>query len=500
MSTKYIFDAEYDVVVVGGGAAGKMAAYTAAKEGGLKVALLEKMENTGGTSIYTEDLTAFNSIEQQERKTPPKFTGTPFDHYPTYAEGYERYMDYSHQRANPDVVRVQLYETAETVQFYRDLGAECVNVFVFAFNQKNELNTAHRYEGLGERMQELLLRATVNAGVDIFTSTPAKKLLANGGAVEGVEAIDADGNKMLIGAKAVVLASGGFGNNPDMVKKYAWQHWAANYTCQCVPTQNMGDGLNMALEVGADGKTMPGCIMNIPCSWGKQLTAHTTGAGIQPIIWVNRRGERFANEEMGFSFMNAGSSMIKQPKGKVYAILDSDQVKYYMEEGSEIGLGEFICWKQKLTLLQTELEQDVVAGTAWKGDTIEELAHAIDDVDADKLIETLNEYQEFCKDGVDKKFFKQAQYLRPLSKPPFYAIRMAASILTSIGGIRVNGNMQVTDENYEPIPGLYAAGNDASGLFGDSYNLDCPGTANGFAHASGRVAARHIIKEIKAKL
>lgn len=496
---KYIFDTEYDVVVVGGGAAGKMAAYTAAKEGGLKVALLEKMKETGGTSIYTEDLTAFNSVEQQERKTPPKFTGTPFDHYPTYAEGYARYMDYSHQRANPDVVRVQLYETAETVQLYRDLGAECVNVFVFAFNQPNELNTAHRYEGLGERMQELLLRATINAGVDIFTSTPAKKLLANGGAVEGVEAVDAQGNKLLIGAKAVVLASGGFGNNPEMVRKYAWQHWSANYTSQCVPTENTGDGLNMALEVGADGKTSPGCVMNIPCAWGKLLTAHTTGAGIQPIIWVNNRGERFANEEMGFSFMNAGSSIIKQPKGTAYAILDSDQVKYYMEEGSEISLGEFIVFNQKLTHLQTELDQDIKQGTAWKGDTFEELANAIDDVNANALIATLNEYNEFCKDGVDKKHFKQAQYLRPLIKPPFYAIRMAASILTTIGGIRVNGNMQVTDENYDPIPGLYATGNDASGLYGDTYNLDVPGTASGFAHASGRKAARHAIQTIKAK-
>ena len=493
---KYEFDTEYDVVVIGGGAAGKMAAYTAAHEGGLKVALLEKMANTGGTSIYTEDLTAFNSIEQQERKTPPTFTGTAFDHYPTYAEGYARYMDVSHQRANPDVVRVQLYETAETVQMYRDFGAECVNVFVFAFNQPNELNTAHRYEGLGARMQELLLRATVNAGVDIFTSTPALSLLANGGAVEGVEARDSEGNKLLIGAKAVIIATGGFGNNPDMVKKYAWQHWSANYTYQCVPTENTGDGLNMALAVGADGTTAPGAIMNIPCSWGKTLEAHTTGAGIQPVIWVNIRGERFANEEMGFSFMNAGSSIIKQPKSEAFAILDSDQVKYYMEEGSEISLGEFIAFKQKLNHLDTELEQDIVAGTAWKGDTIEELANAIVGVNHPVLIDTLNEYQEFCKTGVDKKQFKQAKYLRALSKPPFYAIRMSASILTSIGGIRVNGNMQVTDENYDPIPGLYAVGNDASGLYGDSYNLDCPGTASGFAHASGRVAARHAIATI----
>lgn len=69
----------------------------------------------------------------------------------------------------------------------------------------------------------------------------------------------------------------------------------------------------------------------------------------------------------------------------------------------------------------------------------------------------------------------------------------------SDGGIRVNSNLQVTDKDYKPIPGLYAVGNDASGLFGDTYNLDVRGTANGFAHASGRVAARHAIKTFKVQ-
>jgi fumarate reductase flavoprotein subunit len=76
------------------------------------------------------------------------------------------------------------------------------------------------------------------------------------GAVAGVQAVDSKGNIMNIGAKAVILASGGFGNNPDLVEKYAWQHRNAHNTYQCVPTENTGDGLNMALEVGADTESL----------------------------------------------------------------------------------------------------------------------------------------------------------------------------------------------------------------------------------------------------
>ena len=494
--SKYVFDTEYDLVVVGSGGSGKMAAYIAKKEGDLSVALLEKMERTGGSSVYAEGQAAFNSIEQKERKTPPMETGTAFDHYPTYKEGYDRYMDYSHQRANPDVVRMQLYNTAETIEIMRGLGIKYTDVMIYAYDQANEINTFHRPDGLGEHMQEVLLRATTNAGVDIFTSTPAKKILMEDGKVVGVEALDAEGNKITIACKAVILASGGYGNNPEMVSRYsAWQHRVAYYTYQCVELQNTGDGLKMALECGADTENL-GALMMVPCARGKQLTSHTNAAGSQPILWVNRFGKRCANEEMALSFMNAGACVAKQPDGIVYAILDADTVQYLTEDGSDIGLGDFIEFKQKLTRLQIELDQDVAEGVAWMGDTAEELAEAIG-IDPEVLGATVAEYNDSCDKGDDPLFFKNKKYLRPIRKAPFYAINMAPSILVSTGGIRVNGDLQVTDVNYEPIPGLYAVGLEASGLYGDNYNLDVPGTANGFAHASGRVAARHVIKTLK---
>jgi fumarate reductase flavoprotein subunit len=482
-------DAEYDLVVIGGGGSGKSAALTAA-QGGLSVALLEKMKETGGTSIYAEGTCAFESSEQKARKAPTAKGG----HFPTKEEGFRRYTDYSHHRANPDVVRMQVENTAETIDIYKALGITYTDVDIYAYDQPNELYTFHRPDGLGARCQELLLRACINAGVDIFTSTPARQIIMKNGKVAGILATDSDGNDLMIACKAVVLATGGFGNNPELVRKHSWMARCAEFMYRCVPTENTGDGLTMAIAAGADTESL-GAIMIVPCGRGKMLGSHAGSAGCQPVLWVNKLARRFVGEEVALSFANAGNNFAKQPEGKVYAILDADMVRYYMEVGSDIGQGDFVPYHMKLDRLQTELDQDVADGIAWKADSIGALAKAAG-LDPAALEQTVNEYNASCDRGFDPAFFTPAKYLRAVRKGPFYAIDMAPSLLVSDGGIRVNGDLQVTDKDYVPIPGLYAVGNDASGLYGDTYNLDVPGTANGFAHASGRVAARHVMKTL----
>lgn len=493
------FDVEYDVAVVGGGGSGKSAAYTIATESDLSVVVLEKLAQTGGSSVYAEGTCASESSEQAARPQPDYPGELPEGaHFPTHEEHVRRYIDYSHHRANPDVVKAFVYNSAETIDILKSIGTEYTDVTIYAFDQPEELYTFHRPEGLGAHVQDLLLHACENAGVDIFVNTPGKELIVEDGKIVGVLAEDADGNELRIGAKAVVLATGGFGNNPDKVAQYSWMPGLKEFNYQSVPTCNTGDGLDMALSVGADTKAI-GTLMIIGCTIGKTLDSNLNGAGYQPNLWVDSRGKRFANEVVAMSFADTGNTIAQRDDGIVWSLFDADTAKHFVEDGSDIGLGDFIMYRQKLTRLEAEVQASIDAqdGAVVKADTVEELAAGMG-VDAAQLQETIDAYNAACAAGVDEDFQKPAEFLRPVATPPFYALHQAPSVLVSCGGIRVNGNMQVTDARYDAIPGLYAVGMESSGLYGDTYNLDCPGTANGFAHTSGRVAARHAIETLTA--
>lgn len=492
------FDVEYDVVVLGSGASGKSAAYTVASESGLSVAILEKRDVTGGTSVFAEGMCACQSSEVKARGVPDYPGELPADaHFPTFEEHEKRYLEYSHHRANPDVVKAFVRNSGETIDIMKSIGVEYTDVSIYAYDQPNELYTFHRPDGLGARVQELLLRACENSGVDIFTSTPGKELIVEDDAVIGVVAEDVDGNVMRIGAKAVIIATGGFGNNPDMVRKYSWIPRLPDYWYCALPLENKGDGINMAISAGGDTRAL-GTLMVGACVWGKMPDSHLNGGGCQPVLWVDTKGKRFANEGLSMSAFDFGNTIAQRDDGIVYVVMDHDSLQHYMEVGSDIGLGDFVYYHGKLSHLETEINESIAAqdGAAFRADSIEELAEQLG-IDPTTMKETVDVYNGYCDDGYDPDYYKPSKFLYPVRTAPFYAIRQAAGPLVSCGGIRVNENFQVTNESYEPIRGLYAAGNDASGLYGDTYNLDCPGSANGFAHTSGRLAARHAIERIQ---
>ena len=480
------FDVEYDLVVVGGGASGKSAALIAARAG-KNVVVLEKMPETGGLSMYAEGTAAFESSVQKELGTPrlSKY------HFPTKEDGLEKLMGYSHQRANYEVARAFVENSAETIDIYRDLGVVYKTCDIAAEDDPNEVWTFHLPEGLGAHCQEVLLDAIQKLDVDIFTETPAKELIVEGGRVVGVVA-ESEGAPLRIGGKAVILATGGMGSNPDRIFKYSWFAPAAYNMNTLTPLQNVGDGLDLALSAGADPTVITTC--PILAAGGRDMTmdSQVGGAGVNPGVWVNKTGHRFAAESVAENLGDIGTYYGKQPGGIVWSILSQADVDRLVSEGSEIAIGEFVVYHKPMDRLPIELDAHLESGLVKKADTLEELADMMD-VPQDVFVETMRSYNEACEKGYDDAFMKKPQYLRAVDKAPFYAIPLTTGTMGSAGGIKINGNMQVVDVDGNAIEGLYAVGLDATGLYGDSYNMEIPGCANGFAHTSGRIAARHAI-------
>lgn len=480
------FDVEYDLVVVGGGASGKSAALIAARAG-KNVVVIEKMPETGGLSVFAEGTAAFESSVQKELGTPrlSKY------HFPTKQEGLDKIMGYSHQRANYEVARAFVENSAETIDIYRDLVVVYKTCDIAAEDDPNEVWTFHLPEGLGAHCQEVLLDAIQKLEVDIFTETPAKELIIEDGRVVGVVA-ESDGEPLRIGGKAVILATGGMGSSPDRIFKYSWFAPAAYNMNVLTPLQNVGDGLDLALSAGADPNTITTCPLLAAGGRDMTMDSQVGGAGVNPGVWINKTGHRFAAESVAENLGDIGTYYGKQPGGIVWSILSQADVDRLVSEGSEIAIGEFVVYHKPMTGLLPELEAHLESGLVKKADTFEELAEQMG-VPTDAFVETMAAYNEACERGVDEAYFKKPQYLRALVEPPFYGIPLATGTMGSAGGIKVNGDMQVITSDGDAIPGLYAVGLDATGLYGDSYNMEIPGCANGFAHTSGRIAARHAI-------
>lgn len=463
----------FDVVVIGGGTAGLAAALSAKEERG-NVCVLEKGEKAGGVGVFAEGLFAVESDIQRAL-------------YVDYSceEAYRDFLTFSHYRANPALVRTFVNHTAETVRWLGHLGVEFEGVFT---NVPGGPMVWHIVKGMGKAVIEKMVNRAYELGIPIRYGVKVSGLFKVEGGWE-VQYEDRQGQKGKLLSRAVILATGGYANNAEWIGRYGYT--LGKDLIVVGHQEKMGEGISLGLEVGADTEGL-GVFQLIRVS-PYVAPVPLEAVGFQPCLHVNVKGRRYVDESVTAIFPFDANALSRQPERTAFVIFDEAHARYWLEEGLEVGLGRIIPPKTRVDVLR-EVEKALAEGIegVYRGDTVQELARQMGLPEAD-LAETVNQYNAFCQRGYDPQFGKPPKYLRPLSGR-LYAIRCKLGFLGTLGGLKVDGDLQVVDKEGNPLEGLFAAGLDAGGLYGDTYDVTAAGTTFSFALTSGRVAGRRAIR------
>lgn len=468
-------DLKVDVVVIGSGAAGLCAALTAVL-GGARVVVLEKMSKIGGYSLTTHGMFAAESVVQNR-----DFVEVTKD------KAFKTHMHQTHWCANARLVRAFIDKSASSIDWLMDLGVEYTSVQTL---WPGGPRTWHVMKGSGKLLIQALANKIKEKGGEIITETLAEKLLTDKkNRVTGVVAREKDGSTLHIDTRAVIIAGGSYANNREMIKEYANLPFEAP---AIVEMQQTGDHIKMAWEAGAASDGM-GVFMAIPRIPNEKSRSHLWAAAFQPLLWVNRLGERFCDESVSFYFPISANALAKQPDGIMYTIFDETTKKKLLEKGTDVSLGVYAPVTTKLAELNDDIKRGSKEGKVFVADSIKELAEKIS-IDPKALQETVAEYNESWQENYDKIFSKDRKYLQPVKNKKFYAIKSTFHIFATLGGIKINHKTEVLNETFDVIPGLYAAGNCAGGMYESSYEIFTTGGALGFAVNSGRIAGENILK------
>ncbi len=468
-----------DVIVVGAGISGLTAAVSAA-EAGAKTILLEK----GLTYTVHGLLNAAVNSRLQEAN------GIHIDR----DEIISTIMQYGSYRSDQRIVSMWADKSAEVMNWLLDM-AEAANVEVVLDPTTKEwffrnYPTIHVFmPGKQATLATMLQNKAEELGAELRFETPVVRLLREGnGRVTGVIAESSEGDYIQFNAnKAVVLCTGDYGANAEMIKKYCdWRALAGGLTSGYTPAINTGDGHKMALWIGAAMDDPPHCVMYFDTT--------STGAFFnlarQPWLYVNVNGERFMNEDLPWGYECA--QILQQPGAVCWSVWDEkyDQEWPIMKSQCCKNMGPPTnLWDPQW------LVDGLESGLVLKADTLEELAGKME-VPVETFLATTKRYTELAQGKHDLDFGKHPDRLTTLEKSPFYACKMTSYYLVTLGGLKVNTNLQVLDTERNPIPGLYAAGNVSGSFFGDMYPTTTPGLSHSRAWTFGRIAGLNAAAEM----
>lgn len=485
------FTHETDVVIVGAGGAG-LAATQTLLEGGAKVILVEQNPFPGGTSNVAEGIFGAESKLQRDR-----YYGAPMQ---TKDMLFKHEMDYNHWKANASLIRWFVNQSAGTIDWLMSEGVEFEDVSQTTYDG---VRTWHVIKGHGGGLVKVLFsKIKQNPNATVLMETTATDLITDGqNNVIGLAAKNKDG-ELRIKAKAVILATGGFADNPEMVRQYAGNA----YSGSVANFHKVGFGIKMAQKVGAEVEAMDVLMM---CAVYDKLRTPKPGAQYatdlqfdavsqQPMnIMVNVDGERFADETIVNNFVLQSNAIARQPGNFAWIVFDDKLRHHYADEGIDGGLGVIIPIGAKLDRFDKALDQYIQEGNrnVYSADSPDELAAKIH-VPVAALKKTIEDYNHAAAVNLDEAFDKDRHFLRPITGK-LYAFREVINYLVTAGGVKTNLKMQPLNKDRQPIPGIYVVGQDVGGINADTYGLSSPGTSFGFAIGSGRAAGQAILTAIK---
>lgn len=467
-----------DVLVVGSGAAGLSAAICAQKLG-LSVSIIEKMPFPGGYSRFCEGIFAVESSIQKERNVNLK-----------KEDIFKNHMKSTFWRADATLVQTFINQSAQHIDWLQDMGVEFKDLTALS---PEGPKTWHIFQGGGAAFIDTLIRQVSERNIKLLLNTALTAFkTSNNGDISGVIAMNNKGETIDINSKAIILASGGYASNSTLLKQ------RTNLPFEIKPVIDFaqtGEPIQCAWDIGAatNGNAV---LLAIPCVDKEKPDSHLWTAGVQPALWINKNGSRFCDETIFFEFPISANALSNQPGGEMYCIFDEAHKKEMIETGVPIGLGAFVPPHTKLTRLEQSLQRGFENGTAFSDKTISGLAQKIG-ANAQLLGKTINQYNSCCQNQYDDQFNKNPEYLKPIEAPRYFAIKCNTRLFTTLGGIRINPKTEVVDTSDNVIPGLYATGNCADGMYGSDYEVLTAGGALGFAVHSGITAANSSAGYIK---
>ncbi len=496
---------ETDVVVVGAGAAGSAAAMSALQNGS-DVVLLEKTAQPMGAGTLAGGMFAADSKQQKEsnQTVDKKWL-------------YDQYMEASQGNMNSLLVRKIIDESGPTVDWLNENGVK-MNLADAGtgggYEHIGHPATLHGYQEGGSKAITNLVNNFKKAGGKVYFNSPVNQLILDkSGKAKGVKSKQEDGSILRVDAKSVIIATGGFGGNEEMLKEYI-----GTPNTKGEIEQNKGEGIQMAWDAGAGEsgadvtqyfweKFDPNAIGEIPKEVGEEWNALTTFSKY-PNLRVNVDGKRFSDETKSTLYSVHGAEIASQPQQSEYVIVDSAMLSKIKKSGTQSIESQFGKWKGDrqyfmefnepndtdeflkeeetpydfTKLLDSMAETPIVS----RGNTIDELAKSMK-VDEKSLNQSVDQYNEAIKTGKDNQYFSDTKRLIKVEEGPFYAIKFVARNLGTLGGVRIDENIQAVSDSGEKIPNLYVAGADAGGMYGKVY-VNFEGATLGFAYTSGILA------------